>query len=239
MEQQSQQPIQEKIENKIPIKTNWKLFATVTLVAVVVSVGGILLLRGTIPASIVQTTPSTSPSPNGPVPSPQPQTLNTSTWQTYRNDEFGFEVRYPNYFTIHMQTLRSFKAKSSHFDWLELTLHPQQLDGFRYINATGSFSFRYNAPQDRWIPLPSDVSQALAPEKKQVDNLVFYVAPIGDAAVSGEKIFLEDPQKRFVIELALYSNKSYRDCISPCPEQKPYSSNETLNQILSTFRFVP
>ena len=67
-------------------KPEIKLFLLVALIAVVVSVGGILLLKA-IQAPVVQTPPL--------APSPQPQTLDTSNWQTYHNDEYGFEIKYP------------------------------------------------------------------------------------------------------------------------------------------------
>ena len=60
-----------------------KTFLIVVAVAVVLSVGGILLLRGLSPA---------------PAPSPEPEVVDMSTWQTYHNDEFGFEVKYPSGF---------------------------------------------------------------------------------------------------------------------------------------------
>ena len=68
---------------KLEIKT----LLVVAVVAIVVSVGGILLLRTIEP----------TPSPMlAPASQPQTEVLDTSNWQTYRSDEFGFEVKYPN-----------------------------------------------------------------------------------------------------------------------------------------------
>lgn len=87
---QTQQQIQEKTETKPPIKTNWKLFGVVAMVAVIISVGGILLLKATQPVPVVQIPPPTQLSPQS-----QAEVLDTSDWQTYHNEEFGFEVRQP------------------------------------------------------------------------------------------------------------------------------------------------
>lgn len=89
-------------------KSEIKLFLIVACVAAFLAVGGILLLKATQPAPVVQTPPL-------PAPSSQPQAIDnqqstprqdlgqaidTSSWQTYRNDEFGFEVRYPNSWVV-------------------------------------------------------------------------------------------------------------------------------------------
>lgn len=67
-----------------------KTLLLVTLIAIVVSVAGILLLRGTAPAPVEQ-----------PIVSEKVETSESSLsevegWQTYRNEEFGFEMKYPS-----------------------------------------------------------------------------------------------------------------------------------------------
>jgi hypothetical protein len=78
-------------------KPEIKTFLIVAIVAVGVSVGSILLLRATMPA-----------------PSPQPQTFDTAGWQTYRNEEFGFEFQYPQHdFLVKKRTDNIFELHST------------------------------------------------------------------------------------------------------------------------------
>ncbi len=68
-------------------KTEIKTLLIVAFIAVVISVAGILLLRNDVRNQV-------SPTPS-PVPNDQ-SVLDTSNWQTYRNDKFEFEFRYPH-----------------------------------------------------------------------------------------------------------------------------------------------
>ena len=75
-------------------KPEMKTLFLVALVAVVISVGGIFLLRELLSAPAEPTPPVIQQSPP---PASQPQSLDTSDLQTYRNKEFGFEFVLPYY----------------------------------------------------------------------------------------------------------------------------------------------
>ena len=150
-------------------------------------------------------------------------------------------MKYPEYFQAKKELSTELQASSSRPEWLDVKAYQKPLDGFMYANQSGAFSFRYNASKEIWEPSEAGISQDFAPIKKIIpeNGAVYYYVKTGDAATGIETAFIESLGKKLVVEISLSSNGSYRECINPCPEMKPFSDEGTFTQILSTFRFVP
>jgi hypothetical protein len=95
-------------------KSEIKLFIIVAVISMVFAAGIILLLNNSQVVQAPEPPPAVEPAP-----SPQSQTVDTSNWQTYRNDEFGFELEYPNSYM-------------------------KNNDSYNRINQTALVNFRYN-----------------------------------------------------------------------------------------------
>jgi len=73
-------------------KPEIKVSLIVAVIAVILTASGIWLLKSMQPVQVIQTPP---PAPTS-TAQPQTEILDTSNWQTYRNDEFGFQFDYPD-----------------------------------------------------------------------------------------------------------------------------------------------
>mgnify|MGYP001568500438 CR=1 FL=1 len=65
----------------------------------------------------------------------QQSTINTSTWQTYRNDEFGFEVRHPNNYYI--KTMGERREGGLLYNLLAVEIYKDTETSLVTINVTG------------------------------------------------------------------------------------------------------
>ena len=111
-------------------QTNWKFIAIIAFVAVFLA-GGILML---IPQ--FQEQPSPLPQPNNSKLDTSDFTLSeVEGWQTYRSEEFGFEVRYPGgWRTIEFEDLTVFNDEQGK-SFMTLTFANRAIIGISFCGA--------------------------------------------------------------------------------------------------------
>jgi hypothetical protein len=318
MEQPNQQPIQEKTENRPPTKT----FLIVAVVAVILTVGGVLLLQNIKPAppSPMETVtisrcdvnadgqcdaadqvlfqqalgkhrgdldynPIADADADGvvtaidqqmlfpvtsPVPSLQPQTevLNTSTWQTYRNDEFGFEVKYPSLFKIAEQDTNGMKAGDKipfeqSFEDLVIRVITKPLSEIEYTAEDGILApsiYKFSRESDQWYYVgttwgdfrPEDDEYlrkegGSVPEKyhitEEVDAWVAYATDIHstEGGNSWQTAYIESSDKKFTVTILLSrcSSAERREACAHYGDYDLLTNAGTISTVLSTFRFAP
>jgi len=224
MEQQIQQPIQQEQPNSPSIRksfVNPKLPLVIALVAVILAVGGILLLK-TIQAPVVQTPSS--------VPSPQPQTLDTSGWQTYRNDEFGFEVRYPSDWKVTGLAISTQFAMNAYCQSVKkIDEQPPPDSGSAWVFHS-SVQICAKAREDT-LSLAEFMQQEYGDrleswfETTEINGMLVYRSG-GDRSADAT-LFLQSGNYRIQLTSAVVADNEHRE-----------ERVSQVNQILSTFRFV-
>ena len=161
----------------------------------------------------------------------------TAGWKTYRNEEYRFEFKYPGFFGDIPNNISGAEVKSQRTDYFLLKIHRGPLDGFKYLDQPGGFSFTYNGRVDKWIA-DQDVEEIFAPVFYKIgDDLSAYLVKRGDGGSAYEIGYIQSPDKKFVVEINISRNVSWVDCVSPCPEDEPFSDNKTIESVLDSVEF--
>ena len=215
-------------------KTEIKLLLIVAGVAVIITVSAVVFLK-TAYAPTIQSPPST------PTPSSQPQTSGTEDftlseiegWQTYRNEEYGFEVKYPLDWESIQGDQSGLRNQTDYtytsIDTVPIETGQEMLDVVIANTGMGECS-----PPNCRYPAEDEVFM------RNFDNHLFYYVFTnlfeGRLAVA---YYIENPEGNTAIrfQFSVYTgSQNWPLRGEHTDEEEP--DHDILKQILSTFRFV-
>ncbi|HZX50126.1 MAG TPA: hypothetical protein VFE94_03205 [Candidatus Paceibacterota bacterium] len=213
------------------------VIGTIVAVVGIFALGGFLLWQN-VSNQVTHTPEQQTPPP--PVPSPQPQAIDnqqseidTSNWQTYRSDEFGFEVKMPENWMA-----REFEVK---IDLGIFNLPEYYAVSVSKIENNEGMTNREYAEQ--WFESRKDllsdyeVSSTGAAEVS-VGEYVGYKIQGFHTGIEGEStidvIFVELPNDDSIYQVQFPTGEFQTGQHIISPEE----NYQIANQILSTFRFV-
>jgi len=208
------------------------------IIGIVVVVVGALALGGFLLWQMQSASPV--PEQQTPPPAPQPQTLDTSAWQTYRNEEFGFQLNYPENWKLREDNgpvLSSRPAgeyengylENIYIDNVPIKIGQEMLD----VVITNTVLGECGAP-DCQHPAKDKISL-----RNFGSNSFYYVFNYLFEGQYGVVYYVKNPNNNTAIRFRLIgferSGKNWTDVNYNVDEELDHI---LLKQILSTFRFV-
>jgi len=163
--------------------------------------------------------------------------IDTSNWQTYRNEEYGFEIKYPSFYEQE-NTYKSFlsgdgvftsKYKSTNI--LNIAIFKDSFKNYRLIDNPGGFIFYFDTEKKQWLHSNGQTSK-FVPKKIDIP-LESYIYKSGDINCNWDWIVIPHPSYSYVIEIA---NITCGELSGNDYKQPSFILDS--NQLLSTFRFL-
>lgn len=149
------------------------------------------------------------------------QRLDTSDWQTYHNEEYGFEVRYPSNWTRDSGNLLLFEGEATYYNSI-LFHDSEQGTGF---NTIYRISVYYVPGKSLNMTLKSPIFQDTS---TQINNITF-------AGTGGVEVLYESAIE---IKYLVLSKEGNTFIVRIDKEGLLLEDKKEIDQILSTFRFI-
>lgn len=167
--------------------------------------------------------------------------IDTSNWQTYRNEEFGFEVKYPSFykqgsdipFGSFLQGTNVATLSYQKTNLLHISVSSNSFENYRLIDNSGGYAFHFDVKSKQWLHQNNQTSEFVP---KQINVPVeAYTYPSGDITCGWDWMVIPHPSYSFVVEILDVTcaefDKTKLDYVLPDFNLEP-------EQILSTFKFI-
>jgi hypothetical protein len=220
-------------------KNVFGFIVAIVIVGIMVVIIGYLMVMGRpalLPSTIAPSSASSQQLVASILPSPAPS-VEASTWKTYQNSSYGYEIKYPQDFqltegwhgenTDRSQTIQH-KVKKSNIIEIQVVMHPAAYDKFGNVTTyedakpadLASFVSFANDYIDKML---KDLSENLKKDfsKKQIEFNGYPAIFLYDTkSTIGDKIFVYHNQHVFLLSYTAFNEYV-----------------ETVDKILSTFQF--
>lgn len=214
-------------------KTNWKFLATIVLLAVITGGGIIWYTNQPEPSSPPQLTlrqgSGQAISNQQPASPAGGSSIDISNWQTYRNEEYGFEFRYPGNWIGRVSTYQDevFTLDTPENDQLRLDVEAGRINGEGFDHTLSIFVNTLEPEQSNLINYLEQ-----NPEIGDIKSIEF----AGRSAFNAVSGGLEAHDNTFI-----QINRHYIDIFLGYVDRTvDFNLPETkiINQILATFKFI-